>query len=114
MDDFFVFEIDRNVVGCAGLRMYESPDGPLAELECLFVAEAYENQGIGAKLMLYIENRARERGARRLMALSTQAFNYFQHMGGFKEGDPGLLPTERRKVYDQSGRHSKVLYKDLG
>jgi len=111
--DFFVFEIDRNVVGCVGLKTYEDHPERLAELECLFVADAYENQGIGAKLMLFVEQQARERGAHRLFALSTQAFNYFQHKGGFKEGDPSLLPSARRAAYEQSGRRSKVLYKDL-
>jgi amino-acid N-acetyltransferase len=111
--DFFVFEIDRNVVGCVGLKTYDDHPARLAELECLFVADAYENQGIGAKLMLFVEQQARERGAHRLFALSTQAFNYFQHKGGFKEGDPSLLPSARRAAYEQSGRRSKVLYKDL-
>lgn len=112
--DFFVFEIDRNVVGCVGIKLYDDHPERLAELECLFVSEAYENQGIGGKLMLFAEQQARERGARRLFALSTQAFNYFQHKGGFKEGDPSLLPSARRAAYEQSGRRSKVLYKDLG
>jgi len=52
-------------------------------------------------------------GVERLFALSTQAFNYFQQKGGFMEGDPSLLPPERRTRYSKSGRHSKVLYKDL-
>lgn len=113
IEDFYVFEIDRNVVGCVGVRPYLDAPEKVAELECLFVAEAYENQGIGAKLMLYAENRAREKGAKRLIALSTQAFNYFQHKGGFREGASTLLPAPRRERYDASGRHSKVLYKDL-
>ncbi len=111
--DFYVFEIDRNVVGSVGLKSYGDADGKMAELECLFVAEDHENQGIGAKLMLFIEEQARAQGVKRLFALSTQAFNYFTHKGGFHEGDPGLLPPPRRAAYDKSGRHSKVLIKDL-
>ncbi|HMP77051.1 MAG TPA: amino-acid N-acetyltransferase [Kiritimatiellia bacterium] len=113
IDDFYVFEIDRNVVGCVGLKMYGDGDAKDAELECLYVSEAHENQGIGAKLMLFIEEQARQRGVRRLLALSTQAFNYFTHKGGFKEGSPDLLAPARRAAYDKSGRHSKVLFKDL-
>jgi amino-acid N-acetyltransferase len=113
IDDFYVFEIDRNVVGCVGLKRYEEEAGDLAELECLYVAEAHENQGIGAKLMLYVEDQARQRGVKRLLALSTQAFNYFTQKGGFKEGTPDMLPPSRRAAYDKSGRHSKVLFKDL-
>lgn len=112
--DFFVFEIDRNIVGCVGLKMYDEGALKAAELECLYVSEAHENQGIGAKLMLFIEDQARQRGVKRLLALSTQAFNYFTHKGGFREGAADMLPAERRAAYDKSGRHSKVLFKDLG
>lgn len=109
--EFYVFEVDRNVIGCVGLRAY--PSDEVAELNCLYVAEAHENQGVGGKLMQFIETRARELGVKRLIALSTQAFNYFQQKGGFKEGDPALLPADRRKKYDASGRKSKILVKDL-
>ena len=113
INDYYVFEIDRNILGCVALKTYPTKGKPIAELECLFVAEAHENQGIGRKLMHFIENQARIMGVERLFALSTQAFNYFQQKGGFAEGDPSLLPPERRTRYSKSGRHSKVLYKDL-
>jgi amino-acid N-acetyltransferase len=110
--DFFVFEIDGNLVGCAGLRRYPHADG-VAELESLCVAEAHANQGIGRMLMNFAEQRARDDGIRRLIALSTQAFNYLQQKGGFREGTIDLLPPERRQRYDP-GRGSKILVKDLG
>ena len=111
--DFSLFEIDRNVVGCVGVRTYPDTQPPLAELECLFVADSHENQGIGRRLMHFAETQARERGAQRLIALSTQTFNYFVQKGGFVEGGPELLPAERAAKYEASGRHSKILYKDL-
>jgi amino-acid N-acetyltransferase len=115
INDFYVFEIDRNILGCVGLRVYRQKGSePIAELECLFVSEAHENQGIGSKMMHFIENQARILGVRRLFALSTQAFNYFQQKGGFVEGKTDMLPTDRRDEYDKSGRRSKVLYKVLG
>jgi len=114
INDYFVFEIDRNILGCVALRLYGSKHDSIAELECLFVSEAHENQGIGRKMMHFIENQARIMGVKRLFALSTQAFNYFQQKGGFAEGDPSMLPAERRTRYAKSGRHSKVLFKDLG
>jgi len=112
IQDFYVFEVDRNIIGCVGLRMY--PDVDAAELQCLYVAEAHENQGVGRKLVQFAEKRARELGCRRLLALSTQAFNYFRQKGGFAEGAVDLLPDVRRTAYDQSGRKSKILVKDLG
>jgi amino-acid N-acetyltransferase len=48
-----------------------------------------------------------------LIALSTQAFTYFQSKGGFIEGSPDDLPPGRRERYDTNGRRSKVLVKKL-
>ncbi|MDA0576935.1 MAG: amino-acid N-acetyltransferase [Verrucomicrobia bacterium] len=111
--DFLLFEVDRNVVGCAGLRIYAMGNEKVAELECLCVAESHENQGIGRKLMTYAEQKARELGIKRLLALSTQTFNYFVQKGNFKEGEVTMLPPDRRAKYEGSGRLSKILYKDL-
>lgn len=108
---FYVFEIDRNVVACVALRLYAAEEA--AELECLFVAEAHENQGIGGKLVQFVCDRARQLGCKRLFALSTQAFNYFQQKGGFTQGSVTDLPAERREKYDRSGRQSRVLVRSL-
>lgn len=74
---------------------------------------SYENQGIGKKLIQYVENRAREMDLTEIISLSTQAFTYFQSKGGFVEGTPEDLPPARREKYEQSGRNSKVLVKRL-
>ncbi len=111
LSNFYVFEIDRNVVGCVGLRLYAAEEA--AELQCLFVSEAHANQGIGRKLMLFACERARDLGCKRLFALSTQAFNYFQQKGGFKEGAVSTLPPERQKAYEAAGRKSRVLIREL-
>jgi amino-acid N-acetyltransferase len=52
-------------------------------------------------------------GVTTLLALSTQAFTYFQSKAGFVEGSPLDLPPVRREQYEQSGRRSKVLIKRL-
>ena len=111
--DFYLFEIDRNIVGCVGIKFYNDQPEKMAELECLYVSEAHENQGIGGKLMLFAEEQAADGGAAKLFALSTQAFNYFVQKGGYREGTADLLPPERRQRYEQSGRNSKILFKDL-
>lgn len=111
--DFHLYELDRNVVGCVGLKQYAVDAEKIAELECLCVAESHENQGIGRKLMTFAEQKARELGNKRLLALSTQTFNYFVQKGGYKEGDIAMLPPDRRAKYEQSGRRSKILFKDL-
>ena len=108
--DYNVFEIDGNMVGCVAVHPLE---GKVAEMGCLFVASGHENSGIGRKLMLYAENRAKEMGMKKLLALSTQAFNYLQSKGGFTEGTIEVLPPDRKASYEASGRNSKILQKDL-
>jgi amino-acid N-acetyltransferase len=83
------------------------------ELASLYVAPSHENQGIGRKMLQFVENKARETGLTELIALSTQTFTYFQSKGGFAEGVPDDLPPARREKYDQSKRNSKVLVKKL-
>ena len=83
------------------------------ELAALYVSPSHENQGIGRKLIQFVEAKARELGLAELLTLSTQAFTYFQSKGGFAEGTPDDLPPARREKYDQSGRNSKVLVKKL-
>jgi amino-acid N-acetyltransferase len=111
LGDYYMFEIDKNSVGCVALHVY--PEQGQGELACLYVKASHENQGIGRKLLQFIENRARELGLKQLLALSTQAFTYFQSKGGFVEGSPEDLPPGRRERYEQAGRRSKVLIKQL-
>ena len=109
--DFYIFEIDRNPVACVSLHLYA--DQKKGELACLYVNPLHENQGIGRKLIQFVESKAREMGLSELLALSTQAFTYFQFKAGFTEGTPDHLPAGRREKYEQSGRKSKVLVKKL-
>ncbi len=109
--DYFIFEIDGNPVACVALHVY--PDQHNGEIASLYVSGPHENQGIGQKLIQFVEDRARAMGLTQLMALSTQAFTYFQSKAGFVEGTPADLPPERRDRYDRSGRNSKVLIKPL-
>jgi amino-acid N-acetyltransferase len=111
LGDYYIFEIDKNPVGCVALHVYH--DANQGELACLYVASSHENQGIGRKLIQFVEAKARELGLRELLALSTQAFTYFQSKGGFVEGTPDDLPPARRERYEQSGRFSKILVKKL-
>jgi amino-acid N-acetyltransferase len=111
LGDYYICEIDRNPVACVALHVF--PEEKKGELACLYVRASHENQGIGRKLLNFIENKSRELGVKELIALSTQAFTYFQSKGGFIEGTPADLPPARREKYEQSGRKSKVLVKKL-
>ncbi len=108
--DFFIFETDKNPVACVALHQLDQTKG---ELACLRVAPNYENQGVGRKLIQFVEAKAREMGLTDLVVLSTQAFTYFQSKGGFVEGTSEDLPPLRREKFEQSGRNSKILIKKL-
>jgi len=111
IDDYWILEIDRHIVGC--VAMYPYPEQKMAELACLYVSRSNENQGLGRKLMSFVENLARQRGFSQLIALSTQAFVYLQQKGGFVEAGPEILPPGRRAKYEASGRNSRILVKNL-
>jgi amino-acid N-acetyltransferase len=109
--EYYIYEIDKNPVGCVALHVY--PGLPKGELASLYVDPSHGHHGIGRKLMHFIEDKARELGLSELIALSTQAFTYFELRGGFVEGTIDDLPQERREKYLRSGRNSKVLIKKL-
>ena len=111
LSDYYIFEIDSNPVACVALHVYaEQQKG---ELAMLYVDPSHENQGIGRKLVHFVEDKAREMGLSELIVLSTQAFTYFELKGGFVEGTRDDLPPARREKYDNSGRNSRVLLKRL-
>lgn len=109
--DYYLFETDKNLVACVALHVH--PDQKTGELAFLYVSPSHENQGIAKKLIQFVEKQARDQGLSQLIALSTQAFNYFISKCGFVEGTTEDLPATRREKYDQSGRKSKVLVKPL-
>ena len=109
--DFYVFEVDGNVAACIALHPHAQESK--AEMACVCVAPKYENQGIGVRLMNFVEEQARNLGIKELFCLSTQAVNYFVQKGGFRLGKPEELPAARRNRYDASGRRSQVLVKKL-
>jgi amino-acid N-acetyltransferase len=111
LDDFYLYEVDRNPVACVALHAY--PGQRTGELACLCVRPSHENQGLGRRMVQYVEDQAREAGFTRLIALSTQAFNFFTTKAGFSEGTPDDLPPPRRERFEQSGRRSRVLVKTL-
>lgn len=109
LEDYWMLEIDRHLVGCVAVHLY--PEHEKAELACLYVAKAFEGQAHGRKLMNFAEQLAAERGMKHIFALSTQTFTYFQQKGGYSEAPPEVLPPERLRKWEASGRNSKVMQK---
>ncbi len=111
--DFFVLELDGNVVASIAVHVYEDGAGKIAELACLLVRRSHKNKGHGQRLVAFAEETARQKGCERIFALSTQAFRFFEEKLGYQESDPEVLPKPRREQYEKSGRNSKVLVKRL-
>lgn len=112
IDQFFVYEIDENIIACVTLYFY--PDKPnVAEVGSLYVMPFYHNRGIGKKLVDFACMVAKERGATTILALSTQSFGFFTNVCGFEEATKDVLPEARLKLYEESGRNAKVLVKQL-
>ncbi len=112
ISDYYIFETDHHPIGCVALHRYE--DHKSGELAFLYVNPSHENEGIGKKLIQFVEEKATKLQLEQLFLLSTQAYAYFQSQGGYLEGTVEHLPESRRALYEQSGRKSKILYKPLG
>ncbi|HYV30725.1 MAG TPA: amino-acid N-acetyltransferase, partial [Candidatus Binatia bacterium] len=68
LGDYYIFEIDKNPVACVALHVY--PEQNTGEMAYLYVNPSHENQGIGRKLLQFVESKARELGLTELIALS--------------------------------------------
>jgi amino-acid N-acetyltransferase len=112
IDQFYLFEVDEAVIAC--VTLYSYPDRPeVAEIGSLYVLPFYHNRGIGKKMVEFACLQAKERGAKTVIALSTQSFGFFTNVCGFEETTKDVLPEARLKLYAESGRNAKVLSKNL-
>lgn len=111
LEDYFIFTTADQIAGCVALHV--EPDSLIGELAFLFVHPDFENQGIGSKLVRFIENQAQKLGLTSIIALSTQTFSFFVQKSGFNEGSLDILPENRRSVYLKNGRKSKILFKTI-
>ncbi len=112
IDQFYVFEVDENIIACVTLHFYPDKKA-LAEIGSLYVLPFHHNRGIGRKMIEFACLRAKELGAKQVVALSTQNPTFFTSVCGFEEADKSILPKDRLKLYEHSGRNPKVLLKKL-
>ena len=109
--DFLVYEIDGSIVGCLYLQAYDS--ATVIEIGSVYVQPFYQNKGVGRHMIEYAEVDAKQRGAKRVIAMTTQATNFFTKLCGFQEGSATDLPESRKADYQANGRNSKILFKEL-
>jgi amino-acid N-acetyltransferase len=111
IEQYFVYEIDGSIIGCACLAAQEGTDS--AELASVFVTPFYQGRGVGKKLAEYACIEAQRRGFARVLALSTQSYSFFRDVCAFEEGTVDDLPAARREEYSRNGRNSRILVKRL-
>jgi len=105
---FFVVEHDRVIVGCAALYPFE--DG-MAELAGLAVHPDHRRAGVGERLLLAVEARAKRHKVKRLFVLTTRTAHWFIERG-FSAAPVAALPRRRQGLYNYQ-RRSQVFVKRL-
>ena len=106
--DYVVYDMDGRVHGCAALHIYPENQGEIAGIA---VDRGFAGMGIGKRLVLYLVEKARERGLQRAFALTTQTADWFEKLG-FRQGE--LKEIARKKRYDyNTSRNSKIYVYDL-
>lgn len=76
-ENFFVADMDGEIVGCAALEIYNRK---LAEIRSLAVSEKARNQGVGKRLVQACVELAQERNIFEVMAISASD-GFFQACG---------------------------------
>lgn len=112
LSDYFVMDIDGNVVGSVALHRYGAEDQ--AEIACLYVKQAHEGLGYGYELVRYAQKVAEETGLKGVFALTNRAANFFQNQLGYQEQTLESIPEPRRKQLQTSGRDSRVFARGVG
>ncbi|MFI9652197.1 amino-acid N-acetyltransferase [Guyparkeria halopsychrophila] len=108
-DRFVVIDRDGDIIACAAL--YPFPEEGTAELAALVVHPAYQGGGRAARLLGFMESRARSLGLKSLFLLSTQTMAFFREKG-FADESLERLPAERRAFYNLK-RNSRIFRKWL-
>ena len=111
ISSYWVNEIDGSIVACMQLRSYES--ARVIELSSVYVQSCYQQRGIGRKMIEFAKVSARQRGAKRLLLVTTQAHNFFHQVCGFTLSNPSDLPDVRLQEYIADERNGRILFYEL-
>lgn len=111
IEDYYVMEIDGNVVGSVAVHFYKKQ--AVAELACLYVKESHKGLGYGKDLVLHAESTAWKIQAKSLFALSNASANFFKTTMGYEEINPSSIPASRYAQLLASGRNSRAFIKKI-
>lgn len=111
MKDYFVMEIDGNIVGCIALYQYENAE--TAEVACLYVKQSHEGQGYASELVDYAHQSARGLGLTKVFSLTNRVAEFFQKKMGYHEVSISMIPSARQQQLAASGRDSRAFCLEL-
>ena len=111
LGDYFVMDIDGNVVGSVALHRYSGDDR--AEIACLYVKQAHEGLGYGDELVEHAQKTAKQLAMTSVFALTNRAAKFFQNQLGYQPLTLDDIPNSRREQLTTSGRSSQVFGKVL-
>lgn len=111
MNDYFVMEIDGNVVGSIALYQYENAD--MAEVACLYVKQSHEGLGYASELVAYAHAHAKKEGLTKVFSLTNRVAEFFQKKMGYHEVTVDMIPTTRQQQLQASGRDSRAFCLEL-
>jgi N-acetylglutamate synthase-like GNAT family acetyltransferase/ferredoxin len=95
VDDFYVIEIDRQIVACAGVRRFDS----LSEIFNVVVDRAWQGFGLGRFMLASMLVVLAEQGFDEAFLFSKTTSDWFARCG-FRRVDPRVLPPERLAMVD--------------
>lgn len=104
--DYIIYEIDGSVKACAALHLYTEGTTIQAEIAALAVSKQYERLGIGVKLINFLIQKAKEKHAHSIFALTTHTGSWFEKQG-FKSEMIETLPKKRQAKWTEK-RNSKA------
>lgn len=101
---------EGTIIACAALYPFNS--GKAAELACVVTHPDFHNQGLAARVLAHLENKAKhDLQLDSLFVLTTHAAHWFQE-NGFEASSLDKLPMEKAKLYNYQ-RKSKIFLKHL-
>lgn len=110
IDSYYVYEVDGSIIACVALTPLNDH---IVELGSMLVLPFYKGRNVGKTLAEFACEEAKRRGFSQIVALTTQASDFFSRVCGFRTGSPADLPQPRADEYRQSCRNSTVFIRDL-
>lgn len=104
LEDYSVYELDGNVIGCVALHHYPCKK---AEVACLYVKQGHGGRGYGKELVLHAQKNAKLTDCVGVFAITMGAAAFFEDLD-YVEMPLRELPPSRYQQLKQSGRDSRA------